>query len=154
MSKTYRAEHIGSFIRPAELLQARHDLTTDPFHLRALEDAHIQRVLKKQKELGFEVFTDGELRRSNFMSDFTDAVEGFDLHDATARSWQAGQTQATNVSKVAGIVTARLRQVRPLTGHELPYLKAHCPGAIKMTLPSATQFTAISFKRGTTDKVY
>ena len=52
------------------------------------------------------------------------------------------------------MVTAKLRQVRPLTGHELPYLKAHSPGAIKMTLPSATQFPAISYKRGVTDKVY
>ncbi len=154
MSTKYRAEHIGSFIRPSELLEARNNPTTDPCRLRALEDTHIQRVLKKQQELGFEIFTDGELRRSNFMSDFTDAVEGFDLGDATARSWQTGQTQGANVSKVAGIVTARMRQVRPLTGHELPYLKAHSPGAIKMTLPSATQFPAISFKRGVTDKIY
>jgi len=151
---TYRAEHIGSFIRPSELLEARHDPATDSSRLRALEDTHIQRVLTKQQELGFEVFTDGELRRSNFMSDFTDAVEGFDLGDATARSWQTGQSQAAGVSKVAGIVTARLRQFRPLTGRELPYLKSHSPGAIKMTLPSATQFPAISFKRGITDKVY
>ncbi len=154
MSTKYRAEHIGSFIRPSELLEARNNPTTDPSRLRALEDTHIQRVLKKQQELGFEIFTDGELRRSNFMSDFTDAMEGFDLHDATARSWQTGQAQATGVSKVAGIVTSRLRQVHPLTGHELPFLKAHSPGAIKMTLPSATQFPAISFKPGVTDKIY
>ena len=51
-------------------------------------------------------------------------------------------------------MTGKLRQVRPLTGHELPFLKAHAPGAIKMTLPSATQFPAISFRRGVTDKVY
>jgi 5-methyltetrahydropteroyltriglutamate--homocysteine methyltransferase len=154
MSTKYRAEHIGSFIRPSELLEARHDPTTDPLHLHDLEDTHIQRILKKQQELGFDLYTDGELRRSNFMSDFTDAVEGFDLGDATARTWKAGQTQDSGVSKVAGIVTARLRQVRPLTGHELPYLKAHSPGAIKMTLPSATQFPAISFKRGITDRIY
>jgi 5-methyltetrahydropteroyltriglutamate--homocysteine methyltransferase len=41
-----------------------------------------------------------------------------------------------------------------LTGHELPFLKANRPGALKMTLPSATQFPAISFKRGVTDAVY
>src|SRR6185295_1242300 len=43
---------------------------------------------------------------------------------------------------------------RPLTGHELPFMKEHSPGAIKMTLPSATQFPAIAFKRGVTDAVY
>ena len=55
---------------------------------------------------------------------------------------------------MTGIVTAKLRQVRPLTGHELPFLKKNSPGAIKMTLPSATQFPAIAFKSGVTDKVY
>ena len=154
MSTRYRAEHVGSFIRPSELLEARHDTTGDSSRLHELENIHIQRVLMKQKDLGFEVFTDGELRRSNFMSDFTDAVEGFDLGDSTARAWKAGQARNSGVSKVAGIVTSRLRQARPLTGHELAYLKTHSPGAIKMTLPSATQFPAISFKRGITDKVY
>jgi len=58
------------------------------------------------------------------------------------------------VSSVSGVVSKALRQVRPLTGHELPFLKANAPGPIKMTLPSATQFPAISFKRGVTDKFY
>ncbi len=154
MTTKYRAEHVGSFIRPPELLQARRDVAADSPRLHALEDKYIQRVLMKQKELGFEVFTDGELRRSNFMSDFTDAVEGFDLGDATVRTWKAGQAQESGVSKVAGIVTSKLRQFRPLTGHELAYMKTHSPGAIKMTLPSATQFPAIAFKWGITDKVY
>ena len=47
-----------------------------------------------------------------------------------------------------------LKQKQPLTGRELPYFKAHAPGPIKMTLPSATQFPAISFKYGVTDEVY
>ena len=161
MSANYRADHVGSFLRPAELLQAR-NARVAAAELRALEDQCIARVLAKQKELGFEVFTDGELRRKNFMSDFTDAVEGFDMGDAVARAWQAederqggkGAATATAVSKVTGIVTAKLRQARPLTGHELPYMKQHCPGAIKMTLPSSTQFPAIAFKRGISDAVY
>ena len=125
-----------------------------PEELRKLEDQHILRVLEKQRELGFEVATDGEFRRRNFMSDFTDAVEGFDLADAVGRSWQSGKSaSAVNIS-VTGIVTCKLRQVRPLTGHELPYLKAHSPLPIKMTLPSATQFPAISFKRGITERAY
>jgi 5-methyltetrahydropteroyltriglutamate--homocysteine methyltransferase len=148
----YRADHIGSFLRPAEILEARKKAS--PEHLRALEDHHIQRVLAKQKELGFEIATDGELRRRNFMSDFTDAVEGFDLADAVGRSWSADQGGAAPVSSVTGIVTRKLRQVRPLTGHELPFLKANSALPIKMTLPSATQFPAISFKRGVTDKIY
>src|SRR5690349_12230082 len=132
MPAQYRADHVGSFLRPAELLEARHN-GKDPRQLCELEDRHIARVLAKQKELGFEIFTDGELRRRNFMSDFTDAVEGFDMAESTPRSWELSngaaaaprqapanrEQQDPTVSRVAGIVTSRLRQVRRLTGHEL-----------------------------------
>jgi 5-methyltetrahydropteroyltriglutamate--homocysteine methyltransferase len=168
MSFAYRAEHVGSFLRPAPLLEARRNPAFDRQRLHALEDQYIQRLLDRQKDLGFEVFTDGELRRGNFMSDFTDAVEGFDMTDASPRDWawaqpeakaaaapvRAPETEDPGVSRVAGVVTARLRQVKPLTGHELNFLKKHSPGRVKLTLPSATQFPAIAFKRGVTDKVY
>jgi 5-methyltetrahydropteroyltriglutamate--homocysteine methyltransferase len=150
MRTPYRADHIGSFLRPSELLEARR--TARPEDLRKLEDRHIQRVIAKQQELGFDAVTDGELRRRNFMSDFTDAVEGFDLANAVGRAWKGDP--AAGVSSVTGIVTSKLRQARPLTGHELPFLKANSRLRIKMTLPSATQFPAISFKPGITDKVY
>ena len=154
MGAPYRADQVGSFLRPSELLEARRAAATDPERLRALEDRHVLRVLGRQQELGFQVFTDGELRRKNFMSDFVDAVEGFDLGDAVARTWQAGSPAPAPVSSVTGIVTAKLRGLRRLTAHELPFLRAHSPGAIKMTLPSATQFPAIAYKRGVTDRVY
>jgi 5-methyltetrahydropteroyltriglutamate--homocysteine methyltransferase len=154
MASQIRADHIGSFLRPAELLDARHHAAKDPARLRALEDIHIRNVFAKQKEIGFQVFTDGELRRRNFMSDFTDAVEGFDMGEGIARTWQAGQEKNQPVSSITGIVTKKLRQTRPLTGHELPFLKANAPGPIKMTLPSATQFPAIAFKRGVSDAAY
>jgi 5-methyltetrahydropteroyltriglutamate--homocysteine methyltransferase len=151
---SYRADQVGSFLRPPDLLKARGS-GTDPVRLRQLEDQHILRVLAKQKELGFDIFTDGELRRRNFMSEFTDAVEGFDLGLQVQRDWGAkGHAEAAPVSHVTGIVNAKLRQIRPLTGQELPFLKKHSPGDIKMMLPSATQFPAISYKRGVTDKIY
>ena len=152
-----------------ELLAARNQPHAEPERVRALEDAHIKRVISRQKELGFRIFTDGETRRRNFMSDFTEAVSGFDLADATPRSWYSeldslpanGDGDArhrnqedANVSRVAGVVTAKLQQIRRLTGHELSFLLQHSPGPIKMTLPSVTQFPAISFKRGVTDRVY
>ena len=157
MPSSYRADHVGSFLRPTELLEARRaQLTLE--ELKALEDRHISRVLQKQQELGLDVFTDGELRRSNFMSDFTDAVDGFDPGDAVPRSWSDSARQspasAAAVSNISGIVTAALKQRQPLTGRELPFLREHAPGAIKITLPSATQFPAISFKYGVTDAVY
>lgn len=169
MLNSVRAEHIGSFLRPAELLEARNQRHADPERVRALEDAHIKRIISRQQELGFQIFTDGETRRRNFMSDFTEAVTGFDLRDATPRSWFAEldilpangdgngryiRHEDANVSRVAGVVSAKLQQVRRLTGHELKFLLQHSPGAIKMTLPSVTQFPAIAFKRGVTDRVY
>ena len=150
----YRADHVGSFLRPPELLEARK--AGDAAKLREIEDAAILRVLAKQKELGFDIFTDGEFRRSNFMGDFTDAVEGFDFGDGLPRSWNTANAGGSTLGRgrVAGVVVEKLRVVRPLTGHELPFLKKHSPGDIKMTLPSATQFPAISFKAGRTDKAY
>jgi 5-methyltetrahydropteroyltriglutamate--homocysteine methyltransferase len=155
MAAPYRADQVGSFLRPPEILAARNDPSVPPDRLRALEDRAILAVLARQRDLGFEIFTDGELRRKNFMSDFTDAVAGFDHGDAVARTWSAGGTAGGgSVSSVTGIVTARLRRERRLTGHELPFLKQHSPGAIKMTLPSATQFPAIAYKRGVSDRIY
>ena len=58
------------------------------------------------------------------------------------------------VSSISGIVTVKIVQRQPLTGRELPFLQEHAPGPIKITLPSATQFPAISFKYGMTDAAY
>ncbi len=151
MGAPYRADQVGSFLRPPELLQARSDPATTPEQLRELEDRAILAALARQRNLGFEVFTDGELRRNNFMSDFTDAVAGFDHAEAVARAWQG---PAGAVRSVTGIVKARLRQHRRLTAHELGFMKQHSPGTIKVTLPSATQFPAIAYKRGVSDAVY
>ena len=92
MTTSDRADHLGSFLRSAELLAARNDPNGTPEAVRAIEDAEILRVLANQQELGFGIYTDGELRRRNFMSDFTDAVDGFDYGDAVARAWQGAGT--------------------------------------------------------------
>ena len=123
MSSKYRADHVGSFLRPPELLAARG--SGDAQRLREVEDRAILQVLAKQKDLGFDVFTDGEFRRSNFMGDFTEAVEGFDFGDGLARSWNTavqgalvGPGPSGSRGRVAGVVVEKLHAVRPLTGHE------------------------------------
>jgi len=148
----YRADHVGSLLRPAELLQMRHSGVALE-QLRKAEDEYILRALQRQQEAGLDILTDGELRRRNFMSDFVDAVAGFDTDDAVGRSW-SGTDSTGAVSSVTGIVTSKLRQVAPLTGHEVPFMQAHAHGNFKITLPSPTQFPAISYKRGITDKIY
>jgi 5-methyltetrahydropteroyltriglutamate--homocysteine methyltransferase len=90
----YRADHIGSFLRPKELLQIRAAKPNSP-ELRAAEDREILRILAKQKELGFDIFTDGEFRRESFMSDLVDAVDGFSTSDAHARDWKTSSGTGT-----------------------------------------------------------
>jgi len=140
MTDSYRADHVGSFLRPPALLEARRTRIPIP-ELEALENTYISRVLQKQREIGLDAFTDGELRRSNFMSDFTDAVDGFDSSASVPRSWsddaQKSSTPTPAVSSISGIVTSALKQRQPLTGRELPFLREQAPGPIKITLPSA-----------------
>lgn len=154
MAAKYRADHVGSLLRPEEILRARSDQKANRQQLRELEDKHIQRVLQRQKELGLKIFTDGELRRRNFMSDFNESVEGIDEGDLVPRSWQASGAGTSRPSSVPGIVVAKIKQTKRLTRHEVAFMKQHSPGDIKITLPTANQFPAISYKRGMTDKVY
>lgn len=152
MVAKYRGEHIGSLLRPAKLLQAR---AAGAVNLREQEDACILRALARQQEIGLPICTDGEFRRRGFMSDFTDAVAGIDYGDGVARAWQAnGNGHASQRSALPGVAVERLRQVRRLAEHESGFLRRHCDGPIKITLPSANQFPAICFKTGVTDKVY
>jgi 5-methyltetrahydropteroyltriglutamate--homocysteine methyltransferase len=145
----YRADHVGSLLRPKELLAARAAHSPD---LRALEDREILRVLAKQRELGFGIFTDGEFRREGFMSDLVEAVDGFTTGEAHARDWKS--TQGAGTQALRDIVTGKLRQKQRLTAHELPFMKAHSPGPIKMTLPSANQFPAIAYRKGMSEGAY
>src|SRR5580700_4979040 len=134
MPLTYRADHVGSLLRPAELLAARHDPETTADQLAALEDRHILRALARQKEAGLGIFTDGEFRRGGFMSGFYDSVEGLNNQADIARAWK-GSASAGKISSVgiAGVVVERIRQTRRLTRTEVDFLKRHSPGDIKIT---------------------
>jgi len=153
MPAKYRADHIGSLLRPAELLQAR-SARGDTAQLHTLEDKHILTVLERQRDLGFKIFTDGEFRRGNFMSDFNEAVEGIDEGVAVARTWQTGAGASPRPSMVPGTVVRKIKQTRRLTEHEFAFAKQHSPGDVKVTLPTANQFPAIYYKKGISDKVY
>jgi 5-methyltetrahydropteroyltriglutamate--homocysteine methyltransferase len=88
------------------------------------------------------------------MSDFIESVEGFNQDEIASRPWNGTSTTTMPVSTVTGIVDSRLHQIRSLTAHETEFLHRHSPGATKVTLPSAAQFPAISFRAGITDRVY
>jgi 5-methyltetrahydropteroyltriglutamate--homocysteine methyltransferase len=158
MRSPYRADHVGSFLRPAELIEARKNPTLAPEQLKEIEDRHILRVLQRQKDLGFRIFTDGEFRRIGFMSDFNDSVEGLNSAEAITRDWKMESSGTTAVkrleNRLPGVVVAKIRQKRRLAAHELAFLKEHCPGDIKITLPTPNQFPAIAYKKGLSDAAY
>ena len=102
MATAYRADYTESFLRSAELLEACQSASAE--HLRSVKNQQILGILSKQKKLGFEIATDGEFRRRNFMNDFTDAIDAVDLIEAVGRNWTADQSAAVPVSGVTGIV--------------------------------------------------
>jgi methionine synthase II (cobalamin-independent) len=72
----FRAEHIGSLVRPPELLRAREQYAAgklDREGLGAIENAAIARVVTLQEDLGLQVVTDGEFRRGTYSDAFTSA---------------------------------------------------------------------------------
>jgi 5-methyltetrahydropteroyltriglutamate--homocysteine methyltransferase len=157
MTLNYRADHVGSLLRSREILDARKDAETTPAQLTALEDGHILRVLARQKEAGLRIFTDGEFRRGGFMSGFYDSVTGLDNQAEVARLWKGTGTpprDKAGVGSLGGVAVEKIRQTKPLTKHEVDFLKQHSPGDIKITLPTANQFPAIVYKKGMSEKAY
>ena len=154
----YRADHVGSFLRPREVLDARGDPGVTPERLAEIENRHILRVLARQQDLGLEIFTDGELRRGGFMSDFYESIDGLDEDGSIARAWKSsrdgGAAASSAPSRLAGVVVSRIRQKKRLTEHEIDFLTRHSPGDIKMTLPSANQFPAIVYQKGLSGRAY
>jgi 5-methyltetrahydropteroyltriglutamate--homocysteine methyltransferase len=154
MNLPYRAEHVGSLLRPAELLAARASYAegkiTEP-ELRAIEDRAIVVALGKQRGIGLDILTDGEMRRGSWLTDMADAVDGFvasrvDMH------WKGpdGGTEGST----ANVAGAKLKKVRKMTGLEVPILKKTSPGPFKVTLPAPSNFVIASYKPGVTDKFY
>src|SRR5947209_9686898 len=75
----FRADHVGSLLRPTALKQARErrikgEIT--PAELKGIEDREIERAIKKQEEVGLQAVTDGEFRRSWWHLDFLWGLEG------------------------------------------------------------------------------
>src|ERR1044071_3387261 len=157
MAFKYRADQVGSLLRPKELLEANRSGVTSE-KLKELQDREILRILGRQKDLGFKIFSDGEFRRRGFMSDCHESVAGLGMEGAIDRNWQSsggGTAVATPTSRpVAGVVVDKIRQTKRMTSHEVDFLKQHSPGDIKITLPSANQFPAISYRKGISDKIY
>src|SRR5215470_8776816 len=78
-SPPFRADHVGSLLRPAAVREARAKRASGAIpaeELKAIEDAEIERLVKKQEEIGLQLATDGELRRSWWHFDFYAGLGG------------------------------------------------------------------------------
>src|SRR5499433_2394037 len=154
MTLRYRAEQVGSLLRPPQLLQYRAQygesrLTLE--ELRSREDEAIEAALQKQQQIGIDILTDGEMRRGSWLTDMADAVEGF-VAQRVELDWKGpGGGREASSALAAG---ARLKKVRPLTAHELPFLKSKASGPFKVTVPAPSNFLIASYKKGVTDRFY
>src|SRR5213593_98767 len=161
MAKQFRADNIGSLLRPQELLDAHaayRESKLEREQLRETEDRSILKALELQKTAGVEVFTDGEYRRDIFTADITQAVEGFVPGKTTMSfEWRGAGSELAKESKEGNlqfIVGGKLRKKNRFTPGEAPFLKQHAPGPFKVCTPAATQHAISRYKPGVTDKFY
>jgi methionine synthase II (cobalamin-independent) len=131
-----RAEVVGSLLRPPELLAAV-EKRSDPTHLGAIAGPAIERVVKRQIELGLDVVSDGEFRRWMFLNSFYDAVEGIatDRSEVEFRN-ERGETVVLTVPSIE----ARLRKVDSPAAREAALLAQLTDHPFKVTFPAASIF--------------
>jgi len=159
----FRADHVGSLLRPPELLRAREDHQAgriDTDRLRAAEDAAVLQALELQRSVGIDVFTEGEYRRAGWSTAVRESVEGLapnpDPPTVTILGqWQGPSAELANQSVTAMrsmVAGGPLRQVRRLAGDEAAFLKQHAPGAWKITMPGPLSVAGQLYKPGVTQQ--
>jgi 5-methyltetrahydropteroyltriglutamate--homocysteine methyltransferase len=138
----YRAEVIGSLLRPAWLKQARtasQDGGISSAEFKRIEDRAVDEAIAQQEGAGVDVITDGELRRSSFLGPLTDALDGLgptgEVIDAQ-RHWRSAAGAEPPSSGPRFAVTGKLLRRRSLAAEEFTYLRARARKPTKVTLPS------------------
>src|SRR3954462_4998796 len=131
----FRADHVGSLLRSSALKEARGKRERgeiDAAALKAVEDAEIASLIKKQEAAGLKSITDGEYRRASWQTDFLVALDGvesyegdraFQFHGAVPRPIQL------RVNKKLGGYTPH-----PMIEH-YKFVQAHTKATPKMTIP-------------------
>jgi 5-methyltetrahydropteroyltriglutamate--homocysteine methyltransferase len=174
----YRADHVGSLLRPPEVLEAHAAYREGRMPLeqvREIEDRAILAALELQKQVGLDVFTDGEYRRRGWASEFPESVEGYVegpppvvMHwsrpsptitpspsPASGRGVAEGRGEGgPGVRAVSRVIGERLRQKRRLSAHESGFLLRHAPGPVKVTLPAASYIVARGYNPSISGKAY
>jgi 5-methyltetrahydropteroyltriglutamate--homocysteine methyltransferase len=131
----FRADHVGSLLRPAALREARAKRAKDGISasdLKIVEDREIERVIKKQEEVGLKAVTDGEFRRSWWHLDFLWGLDGVDRH-----VMDSGVTFAGVKTRAEGVqVTGKIGfSDHPMIEH-YKFVAAHTKVTPKITIPA------------------
>jgi 5-methyltetrahydropteroyltriglutamate--homocysteine methyltransferase len=139
----YRSDVVGSLLRPEYLKQARQRHESGAINdaeFKRIEDRAVNEAIDLQTRLGFEVLTDGELRRYAFFGHLPDSIEGFDKAGGWAIPFR--DEQGNTHIQTRPVVVAKLRRKRHMCAEEFTYLRARTDRCGKVTLLSAQQAAA------------
>ena len=149
----FRADHVGSFLRPAALKEARAKREKGAIsqaELKAVEDREIEKIVAKQEEIGLKFATDGEFRRSWWHFDFLGMLDGVELYEADQGiQFQGVQTKAQSLRIVGKLGFSD----HPMVEH-FKFLKSHTRLTPKMTIPAPPVLHFRLAKDGISKKVY
>jgi 5-methyltetrahydropteroyltriglutamate--homocysteine methyltransferase len=142
----YRADHVGSLLRPQAMKEARakrdrNEITAEA--LAAIEDREIERAIRKQEEVGLKLATDGELRRTWWQFDFFRGLDGVEMYTADRGIQFHGVTTKAHALKINAKIGF---SGHPMIEH-FKFLKAHTRVTPKMTIPAPS---TLHFRQGRT----
>jgi 5-methyltetrahydropteroyltriglutamate--homocysteine methyltransferase len=136
----FRADHVGSFLRPARLLKARDDFASgaiDAAALRVIEDDAIRETVRRQEDVGLQAATDGEFRRASWHMDFIYQIDGISKeagHLAVQFHNEEGDIEFT---PAALHVDAKLGISKTIFGDDFRFVQDTVTRAVpKLTIPS------------------
>lgn len=136
MHPPFRADHVGSLLRPRALkdaFRAHQEGALDDAGLRAVQDQAIRDVVALQESVGLHSVTDGEFRRASYWAHFVGAVDGLRPEAATFEFKDA----AGDVMSFTGTQNeGRLRRTRSISGDEVEFLRSVTKETPKITMPS------------------
>ncbi|MFN3349532.1 5-methyltetrahydropteroyltriglutamate--homocysteine S-methyltransferase [Pseudorhodoplanes sp.] len=136
----FRADHVGSLLRPPALLQAREARARNAVtahELRTIEDEAIREAVRRQEDIGLQAVTDGEFRRIDWFMDFKYAIGGVEKLTETVKVPFRSATGATDFEFVAYRIGERLRLDDTIFAEDFAFLKSVATKAIpKLTIPS------------------
>ncbi len=135
----FRAEHIGSLVRPTSLVQARQQFEAghiDKSALRAAEDEAIRQVVKLQEEVGLKVVTDGEFRRGTYSDSFTtQGIRGVSVQLTESEGWKSSSTHGNRMARRIPKVVERIEWSGDQHAVDFAFLKSLTDRVGKFTLP-------------------